>query len=139
MPILDGDRLLQVMRSKFELRSIPIVMVTADAVCRVSGRRPISHLNAHIKGDEARLDGLLSGADDYISKPFTAKQLLGRTHLQMQIGRRKAQLETKFEARSHELRVRLPVSEQLAAGPHLTSRSCPSLHPLGELSLSGQT
>jgi DNA-binding response OmpR family regulator len=66
----------------------------------------ISHVNAYIKGDEARLDGLLSGADDYISKPFTAKQLLGRTYLQMQIGRRKVQLEAKFEARSHELRVR---------------------------------
>lgn len=33
MPILDGDRLLQAMRSKIELRSIPIIMVTADAVC----------------------------------------------------------------------------------------------------------
>lgn len=70
-----------------------------------------------MKSEEARLDGLLSGADDYISKPFTAKQLLGRTHLQMQIGRRKVQLEAKFEARSHELRVRLSTLGQRATCP----------------------
>lgn len=32
MPILDGDALLQAMRSRPELRMIPVVMVTADAV-----------------------------------------------------------------------------------------------------------
>ncbi|KAF8312814.1 hypothetical protein DL93DRAFT_2168193 [Clavulina sp. PMI_390] len=87
MPFLDGDGLLQAMRNSPELRSIPIVMVTAAA------------------GDEARLQGLLSGADDYIAKPFTAKQLLARTHLQLQMGKRKAQLEAKFEASTSHLRV----------------------------------
>lgn len=60
---------------------------------------------AQSQGDEARLDGLLSGADDYIPKPFTSKQLIARTHLQMQIGKRKAELEAKFEATTSELRV----------------------------------
>lgn len=32
MPIVDGDALLQAMRSHPELRMIPVVMVTADAV-----------------------------------------------------------------------------------------------------------
>ena len=47
MPILDGDELLQVMRSKLELRWIPIIMVTADAVRPLSGCRHIAHLNPY--------------------------------------------------------------------------------------------
>lgn len=87
MPILDGDGLLRAMRSSQDLRTIPVVMVTADA------------------GEESKLDGLLAGADDYISKPFTSKQLLARTHLQMQMGKRKAELEAKFESSTSQLRV----------------------------------
>lgn len=57
------------------------------------------------QGEESRLEGLLLGADDYISKPFTSRQLVARTHLQMQIGKRKAELEAKFENSTGELRV----------------------------------
>ncbi|KAF8312813.1 hypothetical protein DL93DRAFT_2228831 [Clavulina sp. PMI_390] len=87
MPFLDGDGLLLAMRNSPELRGIPVVMVTAAA------------------GEEAKLEGLLAGADDYVAKPFTAKQLLARTHLQLQIGKRRAQLETRFEASISHLRV----------------------------------
>ena len=47
MPILGGDGLLQAMRSKLELRWIPIIMVTADAVRRLPGYRHIAYLNLY--------------------------------------------------------------------------------------------
>lgn len=105
MPKLDGYGLLQAMRSARELRSIPVIMVTAEAVSLRLPFYRLRILRTVKKGDEARLEGLLSGADDYISKPFTSRQLLARTHLQMQIGKRKAELENKFETSTGELRV----------------------------------
>lgn len=103
---MDGDVLMQAMKARHELRKIPVIMVTADAVSSSLKRAMLRVLDIHLtQGDEARLEGLLSGADDYIAKPFTSKQLVARTHLQMQMGKRKAELEAMFEASTLQLRV----------------------------------
>jgi len=67
MPNLDGFGLLRELRSKPETRTIPIIVVSARA------------------GEEARVEGMERGADDYLIKPFSARELLARvqTHLEM--------------------------------------------------------
>jgi PAS domain S-box-containing protein len=74
MPRLDGFGLLQRLRSAAESRDIPVIMLSARA------------------GEESRVEGMEAGADDYLVKPFSARELLARVsaHLQMARLRRDA-------------------------------------------------
>ncbi len=60
MPGLDGFQLLTEIRKDPGTRSIPVIMLSARA------------------GEESRVEGLEAGADDYIVKPFTARELVAR-------------------------------------------------------------
>jgi signal transduction histidine kinase/DNA-binding response OmpR family regulator/PAS domain-containing protein len=60
MPELDGFGLLNALRLDRNLRSIPVVMLSARA------------------GEDSRVEGLEAGADDYLVKPFAARELLAR-------------------------------------------------------------
>ncbi len=60
IPDLDGYKLLRMFRSDNLLGEVPVVMLTARA------------------GVEDRIKGLESGADDYLGKPFDAKELILR-------------------------------------------------------------
>ncbi|HEY2676221.1 MAG TPA: ATP-binding protein [Steroidobacteraceae bacterium] len=60
MPNLDGFGLLQQIRTEPELQGIPIILLSARA------------------GDDSRIEGLDAGADDYLIKPFAARELLAR-------------------------------------------------------------
>ncbi|WWC90485.1 uncharacterized protein L201_005421 [Kwoniella dendrophila CBS 6074] len=86
MPNLDGFGLLEALKSSKELSIIPIIMLTARG------------------GDEAKVDGLLAGADDYLGKPFNSRELVARAHMQLQLGKRRKSLEEAFEQRTLELR-----------------------------------
>ena len=67
MPNLDGFGLLHALREHSETKTIPIILLSARA------------------GEESRVEGMQHGADDYLIKPFSARELLARvqTHLQM--------------------------------------------------------
>jgi PAS domain S-box-containing protein len=67
MPNLDGFGLLRALRDNPETRTIPIILLSARA------------------GEESRVEGMEQGADDYLIKPFSARELLARvqTHLEM--------------------------------------------------------
>jgi PAS domain S-box-containing protein len=60
MPNLDGFALLKAIRENPEIASIPVIIVSARA------------------GEESRIEGLNAGADDYLIKPFGARELLAR-------------------------------------------------------------
>ena len=60
MPRLDGFGLVAAIREDATLRDLPIIMLSARA------------------GEEARIDGLAAGADDYLVKPFSARELIAR-------------------------------------------------------------
>ncbi|RZI85571.1 MAG: response regulator [Rubrivivax sp.] len=60
MPVLDGFGLLSALRADPVTRSLPVIMLSARA------------------GDEARVEGLDAGADDYLVKPFSAQELKAR-------------------------------------------------------------
>ncbi len=76
MPGLDGFELLRLLRKPPEgspLRSNP---VTQDI--------PIILLSARA-GEEARIEGLAAGADDYIIKPFSVRELLARIEASLKL------------------------------------------------------
>jgi signal transduction histidine kinase len=74
MPKLDGFELLRALRSDSALAGTPVVLLSARA------------------GQEAKIEGLDAGADDYLIKPFAARELLARvaTNIQMAAVRREA-------------------------------------------------
>lgn len=74
MPVLDGFGLLRELRASDSTGTIPVILLSARA------------------GEDARIEGLQAGADDYIVKPFTARELLARVgaHLAMSRLRRDA-------------------------------------------------
>ncbi|WP_244227067.1 ATP-binding response regulator [Corallococcus aberystwythensis] len=78
MPRLDGFGLLQKLRGDARTRGIPFIMLSARA------------------GEEARIEGLQAGADDYLVKPFSARELLARVDSQLQLGRARQQISDFF-------------------------------------------
>jgi signal transduction histidine kinase len=83
MPGVDGFGLLRDLRTDARTRNIPVIMVSARA------------------GEDARIDGLAAGADDYLIKPFSARELIARinSHLGIALAaRQKAQLLERAQA-----------------------------------------
>ena len=76
MPELDGFELLAALRSKPSTESIPVIMVSARA------------------GEESHVEGLHAGADDYLVKPFSSRELLARVRTQLLLRQRSSQFET---------------------------------------------
>jgi PAS domain S-box-containing protein len=74
MPRLDGFGLLRELRANPRTSTMPVILLSARA------------------GEESRVEGMEAGADDYLIKPFSARELLARVsaHLQMARLRREA-------------------------------------------------
>jgi len=68
MPKLDGFGLIARIRATPALRFLPVILLSARA------------------GDEAKVEGLQAGADDYLVKPFAASELLARVRRQVELG-----------------------------------------------------
>jgi len=81
MPTLDGFGLLAGIRRDERLRSLPVVLLSARA------------------GEESRIEGLDAGADDYIVKPFSARELLACVSSQLKLAR------VRLEAEDERLRL----------------------------------
>lgn len=75
MPTIDGLRLLAALRADPETRDIPVVLLSARA------------------GEESRVEGLDAGADDYLVKPFSARELVARVALHVGASRLRRSLE----------------------------------------------
>ncbi|WVF67557.1 hypothetical protein IAT40_002314 [Kwoniella sp. CBS 6097] len=86
MPHVDGFQLLNALKTSQKLKSIPVIMCTARG------------------GEESKIEGLMAGADDYLSKPFSAKELIARSHVQLLLGKNRKQLSKAFEEQTQELR-----------------------------------
>jgi PAS domain S-box-containing protein len=69
MPNLDGFGVLDAIRSDASVSVIPIILLSARA------------------GEEAHVEGLHAGANDYLVKPFTARELLARVGSQLAMSR----------------------------------------------------
>ncbi|OPG08782.1 SpoIIE family protein phosphatase [Microbispora sp. GKU 823] len=69
MPRLDGLSLVAALRSDPRTAAVPVVLLSARA------------------GQEASIEGLQAGADDYLVKPFAAAELLARVRANMDMAR----------------------------------------------------
>ena len=69
MPRLDGFELLRALRNDPRTLGLPVILLSARA------------------GEESRVEGLAAGADDYLVKPFSARELLARVGALLQITR----------------------------------------------------
>jgi PAS domain S-box-containing protein len=69
VPGLDGFALLRELRASESTATVPVIMLSARA------------------GEEARLEGMEAGADDYLIKPFSARELLARVKAHLDIAR----------------------------------------------------
>ena len=86
MPVLDGFELLRELRSDARTKTLPVIMLSARA------------------GEESRIEGMEHGADDYLIKPFSARELLARvqTHLEMALVRKRAQEDLRRRTEQFE-------------------------------------
>ncbi len=75
MPEMDGFSVLKEVRQDASLAGMPVILLSARA------------------GEESRVEGLQAGADDYLIKPFTARELLARigTHVKIAALRREGE------------------------------------------------
>jgi PAS domain S-box-containing protein len=69
MPGLDGLQLLTALRSDPRTAALPVLLLSARA------------------GQDAAVEGLLAGADDYLVKPFAAAELLARVRADVELAR----------------------------------------------------
>ncbi len=102
MPGLDGYQVLQAVRSSPESQDLPIILLSARA------------------GEEAAIEGLMAGADDYLPKPFSGRELLARVqaHLDLSNLRREAAAELRAEQWRLEQTVQqMPAGVMLAEAP----------------------
>ncbi len=80
MPGIDGFELLRSLRSEPETQEIPIILLSARA------------------GEESRIEGLEAGADDYLIKPFSARELLARVEATLKLAElRKTAQNLRFQ------------------------------------------
>lgn len=95
MPVMDGIELLKEVKENSGIAHIPVVLITARA------------------GEESRIEGYETGADDYMTKPFSANELLSRVKSQLKI----AQTRREVEQRLRGFLMQAPAAIAILEGP----------------------
>ncbi|HET6977724.1 MAG TPA: ATP-binding protein [Pyrinomonadaceae bacterium] len=98
MPQLDGFGLLKALRADERTATIPVILLSARA------------------GEESRVGGMSAGADDYLVKPFSARELLARVeaHLNLQRIRRESEAAVlELMAREKEARTSAEIANHI--------------------------
>jgi signal transduction histidine kinase/DNA-binding response OmpR family regulator len=100
MPQLDGFGLLRALREDERTKTVPVIVLSARA------------------GEEARVEGLEAGADDYLVKPFAARELLARVSTHLQFAQLRAEA-LDHQRRLQRLLMQAPVAVAVLSGPEL--------------------
>ncbi|HET7025337.1 MAG TPA: ATP-binding protein [Gemmatimonadales bacterium] len=85
MPRLDGFGLLRAIRGDPKLATVPVVLLSARA------------------GEESAIEGLDVGADDYLTKPFSARELLARVRTHIKLANARHEFIARLEQVNREL------------------------------------
>ena len=85
MPRVDGFELLAALRADPRTRRLPVIVLSARA------------------GEEATVEGLAAGADDYLVKPFSGPELLARVNANLEVTRLRDALATGERERAREM------------------------------------
>jgi PAS domain S-box-containing protein len=89
MPVLDGFRLLNELRTHPLTKTIPVILLSARA------------------SEESRVEGLRLGADDYLVKPFAARELLARVGAHIELSRLRRSIHEELRSARDELDMRV--------------------------------
>ena len=95
MPVMDGMGLLKEIKSNKATANIPVIFLTARA------------------GEESKIEGWETGADDYLVKPFSAKELVARVTAQI----RMVKLRQSLEGNVRNLFMAAPAGIGVLRGP----------------------
>ena len=87
MPRLDDVGLLRELRADPTRPSVPVILLSARA------------------GEESRVEGVEAGADDYLVKPFSSRELLARVGALLQINRLRRESEQAIRQSEERFRV----------------------------------
>ncbi len=87
MPKLDGFGLLRELRADHRTATVPIILLSARA------------------GEESRVEGMEAGADDYLVKPFSGRELLARVGALLQINAVRREAEQSIRKSEERFRV----------------------------------
>ena len=98
MPRLDGFGLLAALRADPATRDIPVMLLSARA------------------GEEARLEGLQAGAEDYLVKPFSGRELSARIDL-LRLRQHARVVERAVSRRTQSIFSQAPVAITILRGP----------------------
>lgn len=99
MPKMDGFKLIEELKKNPKTKAIPVILLSARA------------------GEEARIEGLQSGADDYLVKPFSLKELLARVNTHLQIGKLRSEANNHRE-QLESVFLQAPVGICILEGPN---------------------
>jgi signal transduction histidine kinase/DNA-binding response OmpR family regulator len=92
MPRLDGFGLIKAIRDNEILRDLPVIVLSARA------------------GEEASIEGLSVGADDYLIKPFSARELIARVDAALALARLRGETNEVIRETSERLQAALAAS-----------------------------
>jgi signal transduction histidine kinase len=95
MPRLDGFGLLRALRGEEETQAVPVILLSARA------------------GEEARVEGLGAGADDYLVKPFTARELHARVESHVRLARLRRESAAALREREERIAADLEAMTRL--------------------------
>jgi signal transduction histidine kinase len=96
MPGLDGFGLLRALRADPLTAMVPVILLSARA------------------GEESRIEGLDAGADDYLIKPFSARELTARIRAALTLADVRREAQAELRKRETELRRANEELEQFA-------------------------
>ncbi len=95
MPEMDGLELVKRLRNSEKTRNIPIIIISARA------------------GEEAHVEGVETGADDYIIKPFSSRELLARIGTNLQLAQIRQHADREIIENERRLRAYIQTSSDL--------------------------
>ncbi|WP_035984862.1 PAS domain S-box protein [Leptolyngbya sp. KIOST-1] len=94
MPELDGFELLRQLRADPQTQELPIILLSARA------------------GEAARLEGLAAGADDYLTKPFSARELLARVEATLKLAQMRQEAKAVLQRSEERYRTLFEAMEE---------------------------
>ena len=95
MPRQGGFGLLNALRADPRTSGVPVIMLSARA------------------GEESRIEGMEQGADDYLVKPFSARELLARVTAHLQMAQMRREASAAIEASEEQFRALVNASSDV--------------------------
>ncbi|GBB92369.1 hypothetical protein RclHR1_00200002 [Rhizophagus clarus] len=98
MPNMNGYELLKALRNNQSTQLIPVILLSAKA------------------GEEASIEGLEQGADDYLIKPFSARELIARIRVNIRLSYLRQQLFLQQKRHSETKQLLFSISSKIRSG-----------------------